>query len=819
MLKLIYLLISRNWRSLAILFSVVFFASTGFIVMRLIAGNIELTVARETRPLFGADLRISYEWLPSDSLITTFGSFLSGSEYRWGETRAFSTTLLGHDGDPGLVQVIAYTWEYPQKGILETISIDTNIAKTEKVSVSDDLWNQYTNSGIVEIDKRQIRVTDRIVKSSDLGFAFGTDNSLIILPQSLLSGSLLISSGSRLQSTLYLSFADETDATRVKASIDPEQYREYQIRTYSESSERSLDIVGELSRYILLILLVSFVFASVVMRSAHDRLFTSLGHTLSIIEILGFTRRRQRILFVVIYILILPLAFLSSVGLSYAIILAIAWLPGASGFVFLSSALPWSFSMLSILVFLSFFPAWRSRFDLGSSLFFSWIWEYFMRKIQIFRCHKAIQNREKSEVFASILSYDLMSGVVLFISLSLAVYLIFTTFMTSLLITGWAILSIIIISLLLSGLYRLIFRWASWYRSRYFSLYDALRSHVRPLSPTIPVTLSLVMITVFFIMFLLFSLSFRSKLAIDMDQTANIYAINILPADREKIEKYLSGSGEMYSVLRARIRSVNGRSLVEHLGTPNPTGEFTREFNITTTPLDNEILEWKMTIAKDEVSIDHDFADRLGVWVGDQIEFLLSGKSISLTIANIRKSERVGFRPFFYFSFDPEAFRSAPQTYFATAYVSDIITWKQWILANSWPHVTFVDIENILVIVRDISAKVFSVISLFLFTISLFSLFAIIALFGQLDTVESIKSRLYPLFGMTPSSLRSSLRLSRASIFAISWILSMIIGIWLSLYIFSLGSFLTFSWMHVWLVSLVTAGVYLVLVVLLRTRV
>ena len=77
------------------------------------------------------------------------------------------------------------------------------------------------------------------------------------------------------------------------------------------------------------------------------------------------------------------------------------------------------------------------------------------------------------------------------------------------------------------------------------------------------------------------------------NQSLNLIAeqINHCQIIREKIEKYLSGSGEMYSVLRARIRSVNGRSLVEHLGTPNPTGEFTREFNITTTPLDNEILE------------------------------------------------------------------------------------------------------------------------------------------------------------------------------------------------------------------------------------
>ena len=60
------------------------------------------------------------------------------------------------------------------------------------------------------------------------------------------------------------------------------------------------------------------------MRSAHDRLFASLSRTLTIIEILGFTKKRQMILFLVIYILILPLAFLVSIGLAYVIITAIA---------------------------------------------------------------------------------------------------------------------------------------------------------------------------------------------------------------------------------------------------------------------------------------------------------------------------------------------------------------------------------------------------------------------------------------------------------------------------------------------------------------
>jgi hypothetical protein len=112
--------------------------------------------------------------------------------------------------------------------------------------------------------------------------------------------------------------------------------------------------------------------------------------------------------------------------------------------------------------------------------------------------------------------------------------------LTSLIIASAGLALIIVLSLIIAALYRLIFLWVGRYRLRYFVLYDALRTHVRPLAPSVPVTLSLLVITVSFIVFLLFSLSFQSRLSVSVDQTANIYAINILEQDRIKVEKYLS---------------------------------------------------------------------------------------------------------------------------------------------------------------------------------------------------------------------------------------------------------------------------------------
>lgn len=153
-------------------------------------------------------------------------------------------------------------------------------------------------------------MTDRIIESSDLGFGFGTDNHLLILPESLLSGSLLLSSGSRLSYDLLISFADESRADIIKKSLESSLPKErYPIRTYTERTERSLDTVASLTQYILLILVISSIFALVILRSAHDSFFDSLSRTLRIIETLGFSRRRQQILFAIVYSLILPLGF------------------------------------------------------------------------------------------------------------------------------------------------------------------------------------------------------------------------------------------------------------------------------------------------------------------------------------------------------------------------------------------------------------------------------------------------------------------------------------------------------------------------------
>jgi predicted lysophospholipase L1 biosynthesis ABC-type transport system permease subunit len=69
----------------------------------------------------------------------------------------------------------------------------------------------------------------------------------------------------------------------------------------------------------------------------------------------------------------------------------------------------------------------------------------------------------------------------------------------------------------------------------------------------------------------------------------------------------------MYDILRARITRINEKTLEEHFDVERVSGEFTREFNITTTSLPNRVLAGKKEISSSEVSIDQEFSKSLGV--------------------------------------------------------------------------------------------------------------------------------------------------------------------------------------------------------------
>lgn len=98
MFKLFGLIFIRNIRPVMVLFLVIFLATSGFLIMRELTTNIEKLVAKETQPIFGADIRISPKAYMVNPIITTVMPYLSGFVYSYAERTEFSTTLIDREG-------------------------------------------------------------------------------------------------------------------------------------------------------------------------------------------------------------------------------------------------------------------------------------------------------------------------------------------------------------------------------------------------------------------------------------------------------------------------------------------------------------------------------------------------------------------------------------------------------------------------------------------------------------------------------------------------------------------------------------------------
>lgn len=133
------------------------------------------------------------------------------------------------------------------------------------------------------------------------------------------------------------------------------------IRSADERSERTLSTTEDLANYILLILVVAALFAGIILRSAHDGLFSELSKSLSIMEILGFSRRRQMRVFALFYILVIPGSFALSVLVSWLIIASLRYIPEAADFVFVSSPILFTLIISSLLIVSTFLPAWGNK--------------------------------------------------------------------------------------------------------------------------------------------------------------------------------------------------------------------------------------------------------------------------------------------------------------------------------------------------------------------------------------------------------------------------------------------------------------------------
>ncbi|TXS95901.1 FtsX-like permease family protein [Parahaliea maris] len=219
----------------------------------------------------------------------------------------------------------------------------------------------------------------------------------------------------------------------------------------------------------------------------------------------------------------------------------------------------------------------------------------------------------------------------------------------------------------------------------------------------------------------------------------NHFMLNIAPEEVQDVEQMLRAnavpSEALYPMIRGRVMSVNGEELPSHEETD--TERHQRGANFTWSdgiPVGNQLVAgqwWLPGTEADVVSLEEEFAQRLGVTVGDRIGLLIGAAPLEVTVTSVRKLDWQSFRPNFFMVFPPQVLKDFPAT-FMTSFHLDAAE-KPFLnqFIRRFPTVTVVEMDVVVEQVRGIIDQVSAAVELVL---------AVILAAGSLVLVAGVRA-------------------------------------------------------------------------------
>ncbi len=210
----------------------------------------------------------------------------------------------------------------------------------------------------------------------------------------------------------------------------------------------------------------------------------------------------------------------------------------------------------------------------------------------------------------------------------------------------------------------------------------------------------------------------------------NHFLINIQPGDVAPLEEFLRSAGleaaTIYPMIRGRLVAIKGQA-VEPSAYADPRAQrlTAREFNLsqgTGLPVDNAILTgewWEGEEAPPQFSVEAGIAETLGIALGDEITFMVSGRALSAPVTSLRQVQWDSFRVNFFVVSSPALLAGEPATYITSFHLPEDRDSLIPELVKRFPSVTPLDVRAILDQVRGVVERgVMAVEYVFLFTLA-----------------------------------------------------------------------------------------------------
>ena len=223
----------------------------------------------------------------------------------------------------------------------------------------------------------------------------------------------------------------------------------------------------------------------------------------------------------------------------------------------------------------------------------------------------------------------------------------------------------------------------------------------------------------------------------------NAYFLDIQPTQRQKFSTILGTEAQFYPIIRARLASINGRAIHREIERQRRRDNLSREFNLTYRDflLDDEQLivgdslfgnriEEQRQRGEVPVSVLDTVAEIGDIRVGDLLVFSVQSIPLKARVTSMRTRTESQVRPYFYFVFQEETLKAAPQTIFSAAKMERAkLAEVQNRLAKELPNISVIDIAKTIEILARIMHKLSTIVQFF-------TSFSIIA--GLLIIISSI---------------------------------------------------------------------------------
>ncbi|MFV8817438.1 ABC transporter permease [Haliea sp. E17] len=206
----------------------------------------------------------------------------------------------------------------------------------------------------------------------------------------------------------------------------------------------------------------------------------------------------------------------------------------------------------------------------------------------------------------------------------------------------------------------------------------------------------------------------------------NHFAINIAADEQAAFGAMLDQrqipSQPLFPMVRGRVMSINGVALPS--ADEVAEGEaHQRESNLTwsaTLPEGNELVAgqwWEEGSAEAQVSVERDYAERMGLEVGDRLGLRIGEQSLDVTVASLRALDWESMRPNFFLVFPPGLLERFPATFMTSFHLAarDKLFLNQ--LLHRFPTVTVIEMDEVINEVRGIVDQVSAAVELVLLVI------------------------------------------------------------------------------------------------------